>query len=78
MSFLSYTPCQLQDRFLPSEIIIVWNKGQAYDGLRSNLGGSQGRGQGAGQEMGRAQQDGDLLGYGCESYSDSKSSAPSN
>jgi hypothetical protein len=59
---------------LPSEIIIVWNKGQAYDGLRNNLGGSQGRG----QEMGRAQQDGDLLGDGCESYSDSKSSAPSN
>jgi hypothetical protein len=71
-SFLSSTPCQLQDRLLPNEILIVRNGGQAYEGLKNQLGGAQGHGQGAGQETGRAQQDGGLLGDGCESYSDSR------
>jgi hypothetical protein len=30
-SFLSSTPCQLQDRLLSNEILIVRNEGQAYD-----------------------------------------------
>jgi hypothetical protein len=47
-SFLSSTPCQLQDRLLPNEILIVRNDGQAYEGLKNLLGGAQGRGQGAG------------------------------
>jgi hypothetical protein len=36
---------------LPNEILIVRNEGQAYEGLKNQLGGAQGRGQGAGQEM---------------------------
>jgi hypothetical protein len=51
-SFLSCTPCQLQDRLLPNEILIVRNEGQAYEGLNNQLGGAQGCGQGAGQETG--------------------------
>jgi hypothetical protein len=51
-SFLSSTPCQLQDRLLPNEILIVRNEGQAYEGLKNQLGGAQGCGQGAGQETG--------------------------
>jgi hypothetical protein len=47
-SFLSSTPCQLQDRLLPNEILIVRNNGQAYEGLKNLLGGAQGHGQGAG------------------------------
>jgi hypothetical protein len=77
-SFLSSTPCQLQDRLLPNKILIVRNEGQAYEGLKKQLGGVQGCGLGAGQETGRAHQDGALLGDGSESYSDSRSSAPSN
>jgi hypothetical protein len=53
-SFLSSTPCQLQDRMLPNEILIVRNEGQAYEVLKNQLGGAQGCGQGAGQETGRA------------------------
>jgi hypothetical protein len=37
-SFLSSTPCQLQDRLLPNEILIVSNEGQAYEGLKNQLG----------------------------------------
>jgi hypothetical protein len=48
-SFLSSTPCQLQDRLLPNEILIVRNEGEAYEGLKNQLGGGQGRGQGARQ-----------------------------
>jgi hypothetical protein len=33
-SFLSSTPCQLQDTLLPNEILIVRNEGQAYEGLK--------------------------------------------
>jgi hypothetical protein len=51
-SFLSSTSCQLQDRLLPNEILIVRNGGQAYEGLNNQLGGAQGRGQGAGHETG--------------------------
>jgi hypothetical protein len=40
-SFLSSTPCQLQDRLLPNEILIVRNEGQAYEGLKNHLGGAQ-------------------------------------
>jgi hypothetical protein len=47
-SFLSSTPCQHQDILLPNEILIVRNEGQAYEGLKNQLGGAQGRGQGAG------------------------------
>jgi hypothetical protein len=78
MSFLCSTPCQLQDRLLPNEILIVRNGGQAYEGLKNQLGGAQGRGQGAGPETGREQHYGGLLGDGSESYLDSKTSAPSN
>jgi hypothetical protein len=53
-SFFSSTPCQLQDRLLPNEILIVRNEGQAYEGLKNQLGGAQGRGKGAGQETGPA------------------------
>jgi hypothetical protein len=60
-SFLSSTLCQLQDRLLPNEIFIVRNEGQTYEGHKNQLGGAQGRGQGAGLEMGRAQHDGGLL-----------------
>jgi hypothetical protein len=77
-SFLSSTPCQLQDRLLPNEILIVRNEGQAYEGLKNQLGGGQGRRHGAGPETGRAQHDGSLLGDKSESYSDSRTSAPSN
>jgi hypothetical protein len=51
-SFLSSTPCQLQDRLLPNEILIVSNEGQAYERLKNQLGGAQGCGQGVGPEMG--------------------------
>jgi hypothetical protein len=34
-SFLSPTPCQLQERLLPNEILIVRNEGQAYEGLKN-------------------------------------------
>jgi hypothetical protein len=51
-SFLSSSPCQLQDILLPNEILIVRNEGQAYEGLKNQLGGAQERGQGAGQETG--------------------------
>jgi hypothetical protein len=37
-SFLSSTPCQLQYRLLPNEIIIVRNEGQTYEGLKNYLG----------------------------------------
>jgi hypothetical protein len=77
-SFLSSTPCQLQDKLLPNEILIVKNEGQTHEGLKKQLGGAQGCGQGTGPEMGRAQHDGGLLGDGSESYSDSRTSAPSN
>jgi hypothetical protein len=77
-SFLSSTPCQLQDRLLPKEILIVKSEGQAYEGLKNQQGGAQGCGQGAGPETGRAHHDGGLLGDGSESYSDSRTSAPSN
>jgi hypothetical protein len=63
---------------IPSQVIIVRNEGQTYEGLKKQLGGAQGRGQGAGQETGRAQQDGDLLGDGCESFLDSRTNVPSN
>jgi hypothetical protein len=43
-SFLSSTPCQLQDRLLPNEILIIRNEGQAYEGLKNHLGGAQGCG----------------------------------
>jgi hypothetical protein len=33
-SFLSSTPCQLQDRLLPNQILIVRNEGQAYEASR--------------------------------------------
>jgi hypothetical protein len=56
-SFLSSTPCQLQDRLLPNKILIVRSEGQAYEVLKNHLGGAQGRRQGAGQETGCAQQD---------------------
>jgi hypothetical protein len=49
-SFLSSTPCQLQDILLPNEILR--NEGQAYEGLKNQLGGAHGRGQGATQETG--------------------------
>jgi hypothetical protein len=49
-SFLSSTPCQLQNRLLSNEILIVRNERQAYEGLKNQLGGAQGHGQGAGQE----------------------------
>jgi hypothetical protein len=78
MSFLSSTPCQLQDRLLPNEILIVMNEGKAYEGLKNQLGGAQGHGQGAGPETGRAQHDGGLLGDKNESYSDSRTNVPSN
>jgi hypothetical protein len=77
-SFLSSTPCQLQDRLLPNKILIVRNEGQEYEGLKNQLGGAQGCGQGAGPKTGRAQHDGGLLGDGGESYSDSRTSALSN
>jgi hypothetical protein len=51
-SFLSSTPCQLQDRLLPKEILIVKNEGQAYEGLKNQQGGAQGCVQGVGLEMG--------------------------
>jgi hypothetical protein len=51
-SFLSATPCQLQDRLLPNQILIVRNEGQAYEGLKNQPGRSQGRGQGAGPNTG--------------------------
>jgi hypothetical protein len=51
-SFLSCTSCEHQDRLLPNEIIIVRNEGQAYEGLKNQLGGAQGHGQGAEKEMG--------------------------
>jgi hypothetical protein len=51
-SFLSSTPLQLQDRLLPNEIFNVRNEGQAYEGLKNQLGGAQGPRQGAGQETG--------------------------
>jgi hypothetical protein len=51
-SFLSSTPCQLQDRLLPNEILIVTNEGQAYKGIKNQLVGAQGHGKGAGQETG--------------------------
>jgi hypothetical protein len=51
-AFLSSTPCQLQDRLLPTKILIVRNEGQAYEGLKNKLGGVQGRGPGAGQDTG--------------------------
>jgi hypothetical protein len=62
-SFLSSTPCQHQDRLMRNEILIVRSEGQACEGLKNQLGGAQGHGQGAGQEMRRAQQDGGLLGF---------------
>jgi hypothetical protein len=77
-SFLSCTPCQLQDRLLPNIILIVRNEGHAYERLKNHLGGAQGHGQGAGPEMGRPQHDGGLLGDGSDSYLDSRTSAPSN
>jgi hypothetical protein len=77
-SFLSSTPCQLQDRLLLNEILIVRNEGQAYEGLKNQLVGAQGHGQGVGLETGRARHNGGLLGDGSESYSDSRTSAPSN
>jgi hypothetical protein len=77
-SFFSSTRCQLQDRLLPNEILIVRNEGQACEGLKNQLGGAQGCGPGVGQETGRAQQDGGLLGDGCGPYSDSRTSVPSN
>jgi hypothetical protein len=63
---------------LPSEILIVRNEGQSYERLKNKVGGAQGRGQGVGPQMGRAQHDGCLLGDGSESYSDCRTSAPSN
>jgi hypothetical protein len=51
-SFLSSTACQHQDRLLPNEILIVRNEEQAYEESKNHLGGDQGHGQGAGQEMG--------------------------
>jgi hypothetical protein len=33
---------------LPNKILIVRNKGQAYEVHKNHLGGAQGRGQGAG------------------------------
>jgi hypothetical protein len=66
-SFLSSTPCQLQDRLLPNKILIIRNEGQAYEGLKNHLGGDQGCGKGAGPETGRAQHNGGLLGDGIES-----------
>jgi hypothetical protein len=46
-----------------NEILIVRSEGQACEGLKNQLGGAQGHGQGAGQEMRQAQQDGGLLGF---------------
>jgi hypothetical protein len=40
-SFLSSTPCQLQYRLLPNEIIIVRDEGQTYEGLKNYLGRAQ-------------------------------------
>jgi hypothetical protein len=77
-SFLSSTPCQLQDRLLPNEILVIRNEGQAYEGLKNELGGAQGCGQGAGPETGRAQHDGGLRRDGSESYSDFRTNAASN
>jgi hypothetical protein len=35
-SFLSSSFCQTYDRLLPNEFHIIWNDGQAYEGLRTN------------------------------------------
>jgi hypothetical protein len=51
-SFLSSTPCELQDILLHNEILIVRNEGQAYEGVKNQIGGTHGRGQGGGQETG--------------------------
>jgi hypothetical protein len=51
-SFLSSTPCQLQDRLLPNEILIIRNEGKTYEGLNKQLGGAKVCGQGVGQETG--------------------------
>jgi hypothetical protein len=40
-SFLSSNTSQLQDRLLPNEILIDRNEGQAYEGLKNQLGGAQ-------------------------------------
>ena len=77
-SFLSFSHCQIPDRLLPNDILIVRIEEQAYEGLKSKLGGVQGRGQGAGHEAGRTHQDGSLPRHGFESYSDSRTSPPSN
>ena len=77
-SFLSASHCQFLDILLPNDILIVRNEGQAYEGLKSKLGGVLGRGQGAGPEAGRTYQAGSLPGHEFESYSDSRTCPPSN
>ena len=73
-SFLSFSHCQIPDRLLPNDLLIVRNEGQAYEGLKSKIGGVHGRGQGAGFTS----QAGSLPGHGFEFYSDSRTSPPSN
>ena len=77
-SFISFSHCQIPDRLLPNDLLIVRNEGQAYEGLKCKLGGADGRGQAAGPEVGRTHQAGSLSGHGFESYSDSRTNPPSN
>ena len=75
-SILSFSHCQISDRLLPNDLLIIRNEGQAYEGLKSKLGGVHRRGQGVGPEAGRTSQVENLSGHGFESYSDSRTRLP--